>query len=306
LLNLDLLQEADHYLQEVLNQGAGDDSDYHGVVMQADFLKGHADWNKQVQWAAGRADGYSIDATAGVIYFFMGKLHEADRLWTQAAQRAEQQHLPDAAGGIYSVKALHDAFASNCVTAREAAHKGLTLDHSMATVPDAAFALALCGESAVGLKEMEREAAAEPTNTLVNQIYLPQVKAAAALTEHHPEQVAGLLNPAIAYVLASKAPQVLGPSSLALKNPQQAVSDFEPGIRYRGVGLSEGSGSNLQAPDYPLCLLGTARAQAQFDRAAATRSYQQLLDIWKNADADFIPAEEARRELTALTASAKN
>jgi hypothetical protein len=50
-----------------------------------------------------------------------------------------------------------------------------------------------------------------------------------------------------------------------------------------------------------LCLLGTARAQTQFDRAAATRSYQQLLDIWKNADPDFIPAQEARRELATLS-----
>jgi hypothetical protein len=47
-------------------------------------------------------------------------------------------------------------------------------------------------------------------------------------------------------------------------------------------------------------------ARAQFDRAAATRSYIQLLDICKNADPDFIPAQEAKRELAALTAQAKN
>jgi hypothetical protein len=61
-----------------------------------------------------------------------------------------------------------------------------------------------------------------------------------------------------------------------------------------------------QAPIYPLCLLGTARAQAQFDKAAAAKSYQQLLDIWKNADADFVPAQEARREFAAMGVSAKN
>ena len=49
-----------------------------------------------------------------------------------------------------------------------------------------------------------------------------------------------------------------------------------------------------------LCLLGTARAQAMLDKAAATKRYTQLLDIWKNADADFPPAQEARRELAAL------
>jgi hypothetical protein len=91
-----------------------------------------------------------------------------------------------------------------------------------------------------------------------------------------------------------------------MKRPQQAVADFEPGIRYRGVGLGEGGGGSTQAPDYVLCLLGTARAQSQFDKTASIQSYQKLLDIWKNADADFVPAQEAKRELAALTGSAKN
>ena len=68
-------------------------------------------------------------------------------------------------------------------------------------------------------------------------------------------------------------------------------------MRYRGLALQEGGN---QAPDYALCLLGTARAQAHFDKAAAIRSYRQLLDIWKNVDADFAPAQEAKRELAML------
>lgn len=64
--------------------------------------------------------------------------------------------------------------------------------------------------------------------------------------------------------------------------------------------LQEVAGGNPQAPVYPLCLLGLARAQAQFDKAAATATYQQLLLVWKNADADFSPAQEAKRELAAL------
>ena len=65
-------------------------------------------------------------------------------------------------------------------------------------------------------------------------------------------------------------------------------------------GLQDGPLGNLQVPDYALCLLGTARAQSHFDKAAAIRSYQQLLDIWKNADSDFRPAQDAKRELLAL------
>jgi hypothetical protein len=42
------------------------------------------------------------------------------------------------------------------------------------------------------------------------------------------------------------------------------------------------------------------------DKAAATKTYTQLLDIWKNADPDFIPAQEAKRELAALNAPTKD
>lgn len=114
--------------------------------------------------------------------------------------------------------------------------------------------------------------------------------------------ILSVASPATPYVLVSKVPHVLGPASLELKKPQQAVSDFEPGIRYRGFALGEGGGKALQAPDYSLCLLGTARAQARFDKAAATQTYEKLLDIWKTADPDFIPAQEARKEFAALNA----
>ena len=233
-------------------------------------------------------------------------MHAADGQFQHSAQRAEQQHLADSAGGIYSLKAIRDALASNCAGARDAAHRGLALDHSTATVPDATLALALCGESGPALQEIERLAAAEPTNTLVNDIYLPEVKAAIALTQHKPESVSGLLASTTSYLMASKAPQVAGAASLAMNQWQQAVTDFAPGLLYRGWSLQEIANGLGQAPDYTLCLLGTARAQSHFDKAAAAKSYQQLLDIWKNADADFVPAQDARKEFTALTAPGKN
>jgi len=306
LIGMDRLQEGERYLKEAMDQGGSDDTNYHSNAMTDDFLSNRPDWDKHVQWAAVRPDGFAIESGAATIYFSMGKMHDADRLWEHAAQRAEQQHLPDAAGGLYSVKAVHDALVSNCSAARESAHQGLALDKSTATVPDAALALALCGETGPALAELQRLAAEVPNNTLVNEIYLPEVKAAVALMQHHPEQVAGLLSSAAPYLLVSKVPHLQGRASLELKNAQQAVSDFEPGIRYRAISLGEGANGTSQIPDYALCLLGTARAQTQTDPAAAARTYEQLLQLWKNADADFIPAQEARREQAALSALGKN
>src|SRR6266704_615796 len=232
LLAIDRIPEAERYLKEALEQGGGDDTNYHGNILLHDFQAGHPDWEKETQWATTRPAGFMVEILAGNVNFFAGKIHAADQQWEHAAQRAEQQHLPDAAGTFYALKAVHDALVSDCAAARTAAHRGLALDRSAATVPDAALALALCGEA--------------------------------------------------------------GPAW------QQAVTDLQPGVRYRGLALQEGPVGTAQAPDYALCLLGTARAQSHFDKAAADRSYQQLLDIWKNADSDFIPLQEAKRELAAL------
>jgi tetratricopeptide (TPR) repeat protein len=300
LLQLDRLDDAQRYTKEALEQGGGSDILYHTNVMFLDFLNGRPDWEKQVQWSANRPDGFGLEIWAGNINFLLGRMHAAEQQWAHSAERALQQHLPDSAGSMYAVKAVHESLASNCRGARDAAQRALALDRSIATVPDAALALALCSESAPALQEAERLAGASPQNTLMHDVYLPQVKAAIALMQHRSGQVAVLLGPAGSYVLASKAPQLLGMASLEAGNWQQAITDFQPGIRYRGLGLQEGGSGTSQAPDYALCLLGTARAQAHLDKGAAVRTYQQLLDLWKTADADFTPLQEAKKELATL------
>ena len=297
LISMDRLAEGERYLKEAKEQGGGDDANYQGTEMQADLLAGRPNWESHLQWAATRPDGFTVEGASANMYFFLGRMHDADLHWERAAQRAQQQHLPDAAGGFYGTKALHDALISNCSAARDAARRGLALDRTAATVPNASLALAICGEGESAIKDMEKLAATVPTNTLVNDVYLPEVKAATALMQHHPDRLSQLLSTVAPYMLVSKAPHLLGRASLELNQAQQAMTDFAPGLRYRPLAFTEGQN---QAPDFTLCLLGTARAQVQFDKAAARKSYQQLLEIWKNADADFPPAQEARSELAKL------
>jgi serine/threonine protein kinase/Flp pilus assembly protein TadD len=301
LLLMDRPQDAEQYVKEAQEQGGGDDVSYHTVALLHDFTTGNPKYAEaQEQWAASHPSGFLIDATNGNINFYLGKLKAANQAWSRAAKRTEQQHLPDSAGGFYALMALDNATASNCSLARDYAHRGLELDRSMATVPDAALALALCGEAAPGIQEMQRLITAAPSNTMAVEVYFPEIKAAAALAGHHPEMVADLLASATTYPLVSKVTQLVGRASLDAEQWQQAANDFKEGARYRGLSLQEATLQPGQAPSYPLSLLGTARAQSHFDKAAAIRSYLQLLDIWKNADADFVPAQEARRELGVL------
>jgi len=298
-LTIDRLDEGESYLKQAQEQGGGEDPNFRGNLMLSDYLRGR-DWEQQLQWAAARPDGFTVEATAAIFYFDQGKIHLADQHWEHAGQRVEQQHLLDAAGGIYAMKALHDALSGNCAGAKDAARQGLKLDQSVTTVPNAAIAMAMCGDGPEGLKLIERTVAEQPMNTLVNDVYVPEVKAAIASSQHKYDDVAHILEPVQSYTLVSIAPQMLGAASLELHRGEQAVTDFKPGLRYRALSLQEGPAGSPQIPDYTLCLLGTARAQAQFDKAAAIQSYQKLLGIWKNADADFAPASDAKRELAAL------
>jgi eukaryotic-like serine/threonine-protein kinase len=299
-LALDRLPDAERYQKESSEEGAGENNPYHYNDALYAFQSGRADWENELQWAAPRPGGFLVEGVVGNINFFIGKARIAAQQLQHSAQRALQEHLPDTAASYHGLAAVHAAFTSDCAAARSGAQRAIALDHSEVTVPNAALALAFCGESGPALQEMERLASAEPTNTLVNDVYLPEVKSAIALTEHHPQQVSDMLTSAAPYLMASKAPELLGLASLALHQWQQAVTDFAPGLRYLGASLQEGPGANPQVPDYSLCLLGTARAQSHFDKAAAVQSYQKLLDIWKNADPDFVPSHDARREMVAL------
>jgi tetratricopeptide (TPR) repeat protein len=299
-IGLDRIDLGEHYLEDAQKLAGGTDVSFHSSRELSEYLQGKPDWEGELQWAAPRPDGFLVEATAAMIYFEQGRMREANQHWEHAGQRTEQQHLSDSAGALYGTRAMQDALVGDCSNARSAAHQALKIDQSAATVPMAALALAYCGEGAAALKESERLAAEQPTNTLVNLVYLPQVKAAIALSEHKYGDVAKILDAAAPYTMGSKLPQLLGAASLALHNPQQAITDFKPGIKYRALSLEQGAG-NVQAPDYTLSLLGTARAQAlSGDKAGAAQSYQKLLAMWKNADADFAPAAEAKREAAGI------
>jgi len=230
-LALDRLSDAERYQKESLQEGAGENPSYHSNSVIYGFLAGCTDWGNEVQWAEPRPGGFQVEGVVGDVNFFTGKAHLAGQHWEHSGQRAIQQHLPDAAGSFYALKAVHAAFVSDCATARSAAHRGLSVDRSDATMPNAALALALCGETGPAVQEMERLTSAEPANTLVNEVYLPQVKAAAALRQHHPEQVSELLTSVAPYLLVSKASQLLGLASLETNRWQQAIADFAPGLR---------------------------------------------------------------------------
>jgi hypothetical protein len=184
----------------------------------------------------------------------------------------------------------------------------VALDRSVSSLPNSALALALCGEGQVAVAEAVKLAKAQPDNTLMKNEYLPEIRAAAALAGHRPEQVKDLLTDSESYGVASYVPYLEGRALLEQKKPADAIAALEPGRRWRGAGLQAGDSASgpIQFTCYPAALLLTARAQAMAgDKQGANNTYRQLLEIWKTADADFKPREEAQHELADLQRNGK-
>jgi hypothetical protein len=164
-----------------------------------------------------------------------------------------------------------------------------------------ALTLTLCGKQAEGLSAIEKLAKDNPANSLVNPLSLAEAKAAAAISQHHPERVKPLLAELESYGPVSYVPYLEGLALMEQKKPRDAIAALAPARRWRGTYLLMSNGGNLQTTLYPVALLMTARAQVLAgDKADASKTYQQLLAEWKNADANFKPALDARRELAAL------
>jgi hypothetical protein len=60
-------------------------------------------------------------------------------------------------------------------------------------------------------------------------------------------------------------------------------------------------GSRLRGPDYPMALLGLARAEAAAGDVAASRAaYESFLTEWKDADPDLPVLKAAKAESAKL------
>ncbi|HEX5235447.1 MAG TPA: protein kinase [Silvibacterium sp.] len=308
LLASDRLPEAKHYLEEARIEGGMEDTNSISILMLYRFLSGDGSWRQLIPTVADHQDAFILDLLASNIDFFLGHIKDAQTDGGRGAQSAAAAKLSDTEATILGTMAINEAQLDHCQAASVLGHRALALDRSVISLPNSALALALCGEAPLAMSEAAKLAKDNPDNSLMKTEYLPEVQAAAALSEHRPQEVKGLLANAEIFGVASYVPYLEGRAFLEMKQPGKAAASLEPGRRWRGAGLQAGDSESgpIQFTYYPAALLLTARAQAMAgDKQSASNSYKQLLDIWKTADADFKPAADAKSELAALQQNGK-
>jgi eukaryotic-like serine/threonine-protein kinase len=143
-----------------------------------------------------------------------------------------------------------------------------------------------------------------PLDTLVNNYWLPVIRASEEIVRKNPAKAIPLLQPSAPYELASPVawsglggpmyPAYLrGEAYLQLRQGNDAVAEYQKIVDHPGFMLA--------CPLGALAQLGVARASLMAgDRAKSRSYYQKFLTLWKDADPDIPILIAAKAEYAKL------
>jgi eukaryotic-like serine/threonine-protein kinase len=165
-----------------------------------------------------------------------------------------------------------------------------------------ALALARAGETA-GAENLAAQLKKEhPLDTLVQNYWLPIIRAAIELDRSHAQKAIEFLQVAAPYEMGQATssmtvalcpPHARAGAYLMLGNGAAAASEFQKILDHRGIVAPFVTGA--------LARLGLARAYAlQHDMAQARAAYQDFLTLWKEADPDSPILKQAKSEYAKL------
>jgi tetratricopeptide (TPR) repeat protein len=241
--------------------------------------------------ATNAAFGWQAHALA-----FGGRIKEAHEQFRRGIDRSAEGNFKEVAAQLSMEDAEMHATVGQCDTARAEIPAGLELSRATAALERAGRVFALCG-AADALTLSGEVATRLPEAILMTRVSSPLTSALLALSHGESRRVLELLEPVRPYDRAPSAElwpvYVRGLAYLQLKDGAAARKEFQTIVDHRG-----------QVPVsllYPLAHLGLARAATMTnDPAAAQTSYADMLGMWKAADANLAPLNDARREQASL------
>jgi tetratricopeptide (TPR) repeat protein len=230
-----------------------------------------------------------------------GRLRDARRMSSLAVNLARQAGKRERAAMFEAGAGVRDALFGYVDAARQSARRAIELSTGRDVQYAAAFALALSGESSQSRLLADDLARRFPEDTSVQFSYLPVLRTLFALNGRTADAAVQLLEPAARFDFATHglafngffgalhSVYVRGLAYLAADQPDEAASEFQKILDHRGVVI----GDPLDA--MARLQLGRALA-ASGDPAKARTAYQDLLQLWKDADPDLLILAQARAE----------
>jgi Tfp pilus assembly protein PilF len=230
---------------------------------------------------------------------FYGKLNQARETTRRAMGAAKREGSQESAALWLASGGFREALFGNASEARELASEALALSPGRDVRVAAALTLATVGDDARAQKIAEQLNAESPLDTILQNYWLPSIRATLALHHGDAKQAVTLLDAATPYQMGTENFGVMVPVYIRgmayLKAGQgaEAAAQFDNILGHRGLGQN--------APVMALAQLQLARAQAMSgNKLAARRSYQDFLSTWKQADTDLPLLKQAQAEYQKL------
>jgi serine/threonine protein kinase/predicted Zn-dependent protease len=255
------------------------------------FVSGDADsLAEQLAWANGRQDEYRAVNWTTQTAAFGGEWKKSVQNLDRAIEIASRAGAKEVVAGYTADQAVRAAWLGQFSEAISLAEKGLTIERNRNVLTRTALAFALAGEAgkAQGIvQELEQKF---PNDTLVGQLWLPQIKGAIELKKGNAQAAIDLLENTRRFdAVGEFRPQTLRTLAyLKLGKGTEAAAEARNVLDHRG----EGALSVL----WPIAKLHLAQAaMTQGDRSQALKSYAEFAELWKAADADLPLWVEARK-----------
>ena len=252
-------------------------------------------WRQQSEWAKGRTDEYRAAYWLTQAKAFNGFWRESNEQLRRATELALRAEAKEVVASYTAEQALRAAWLGQFSQSLRSAQEALKVERNRNVLTRAALAFALAGEAAKAqtlIQELEQK---HPKDTMVNQVWLPEIKAAIELRKNNASAAVEHLELTRRYEpAAGLSPQTLR-SLVYLKLGQgaQAASEARRILDHRGQGPL----SLL----WPLAHLTLARASVmQNDTTQARKSYEEFFRYWKDADGDIPILIQAKREFERL------
>lgn len=284
--------DAQHYDSAVLRQNR---------AMLAFLQHDNSKMEEQWRWAESKPGAdYLMLRDRAVTEAYYGHYSNYRNLSARARELAAQENaLPDVAW-YPSEEALAEAEAGNLTQALQLAQKTLKEPPRRATTRILALALARAGQTTRAQELADSINKTSPVDTLVQNYLLPTIRAAIKIHAKDPAEAIMILERTRKYEFAVTPSfcdlypaYIRGLAYLQIGEGHLAKMEFQKLLDHPGfVGHDViGALSHLQL----------ARAlKVSGDAAAARKSYEDFLSLWKSADPDIPIYQQAKAEYSEL------
>jgi len=284
----DRLSEARQLADKLRVQGL-DRSRIHQRFLEMAYIEGdQAAIVREIQWFAGKREEYLSLGLQAAYRNVHGQRRESHKFFQRAAETALSKELPKAASEFEEADARADALSGNCQTVRRLGRPAL--------------ALAICGDAAQAEKLAAETSKLFPNGTLWNAVQLPAIRAAIALNHDEPAKSVELLASATPYERAHfEAVYLRGLAYLRRKNGAEAAAEFRKIVDHKGANWASAWRYPYWGQFYSLSYVGLARAFVLAgDTAKAKEAFQDVFQLWKDADPDLPVLQRAKAEYAML------